>query len=492
MLKFKLLSPMLSQHFRHFLLLVYIVPISVFSQLPTWNNGGGNAQRNGFSNVNGPITDSVAWQITAPGVFGTPIFVEGNHLVTMRFLSPVNAPVECYDLNNGNLLWSIDVTNAAGRSLPVGLRDERVFVVRYTESLNDTLYALDVSDGSILWTSNVNVAPYITETAVFDTSGYLYIGGNLKTYKINPLNGQMIWQTTTVPMASGSGEMAINNSNSTGYTLEQNGGISYLWAIDLLTGTKKYSIVINELQPGGNVPQSPLMVGFDGTVYVQLTEDNVAAVEDDGIQFNIIWQKEIYGNCAFSQMCVGVDGSVYAPTDGKVIRFNPITGDTLNLTPSLTQGGFYSPRISAAANGMIYLTNGENYVYAFDTSLTLLWSDVLPNTNTSGVCLTQGGYAAVAGLNIIRLYAPSLSTGEPETTPAIIGIFPNPFHSEITVAVNENSLHKDFICTDVYGKVVYKGEFSSLYTRIDTGFLSTGIYTLFIPETGQMYRIVKN
>jgi len=117
--------------------------------------------------VAGPTTDSVLWQVNSAGFFGTPIFIEGNYLVTMRFLGSTNAPVECYDLTSGNLLWSVDVTNSSGRSLPVGLHDERVFVVRFTESPNDTLYALDVSNGSHLWTSNVNGAPYITETGVF-------------------------------------------------------------------------------------------------------------------------------------------------------------------------------------------------------------------------------------------------------------------------------------------------------------------------------------
>ncbi len=157
-----------------------------------WNNIGGNFGKNGYVDVAGPTTDSVLWETTSSGFFGTPIYIEGNYLVTMRFQSLTYAPVECFDLITGNLLWSVDVTDSAGRSLPVGLRDNRVFVMRYTESNNDSLFALNVSDGSHIWTSNVNVAAYITESGVFDSIGNFYIMGNFKTYKINPANGQMV------------------------------------------------------------------------------------------------------------------------------------------------------------------------------------------------------------------------------------------------------------------------------------------------------------
>jgi len=93
------------------------------AQTTGWNNGGGNWQKNGFVQVNTPITDSVLWQINSPGANGMPLFIEGNYLVTMRFFSLTNAPVECYDLSTGALRWSVDVTNGGGRSLPVGLRD---------------------------------------------------------------------------------------------------------------------------------------------------------------------------------------------------------------------------------------------------------------------------------------------------------------------------------------------------------------------------------
>ena len=463
----------------------------VKGQNTDWNNIGGNWGKNGYVDVAGPTTDSVLWETTSSGLFGTPIYIEGNYLVTMRFQSTTYAPVECFDLTTGNLLWSVDITNSTGRSLPVGLRDSRVFVMRYTESQNDSLYALNVSDGSHIWTSNVNVATYITESGVFDSIGNFYIYGNLKTYKINPANGQMVWQTSTKPLASGSGEMSINQSNNTGYTLENTNGISYVWAIDLFNGNKKYSHVVNELQPGGNLPQSALMVGNNGVIYVQLTEDNVAALSDDGTQLNLLWQTEIYGNCSFSTMCVGSDGSVYAPSNGKIVRLDSLTGIVSDSSVSITQGGFYSPRISATNNNIIYATNGENGVYAFDLSLNLLWSDVLNFTNTSGVCYAANGLAAVSGSNKIRVYTPTMPTGIYEVNDVFARVYPNPASSYFVLDVGNEIFGSAFKLIDIQGNEIKTGIVSK-NTIIQLDRFPQGLYFLRIDGVNQSFKIIKH
>ena len=456
-----------------------------------WYNIGGNWGKNGYVDVAGPTTDSILWETTSSGLFGTPLYIEGNYMVTMRFQSTTYAPVECYDLNTGNLLWSVDVTNATGRSLPVGLRNNRVYVMRYTESLNDSLYALNVADGSKLWTSNVNVACYITESGVFDSIGNFYVMGNFKTYKINPVNGQMVWQTSTVQLASGSGEMAINQTNNTGYTLENVNGVAYVWAINLLNGQKKYSHIINELQPGGNVPQSALMVGNNGVIYVQLTEDNIAALTDNGNQLNLLWQTAIYGNCSFSTMSIGSDGSVYAPSNGKIVRLNPLTGSISDSSISIAQGGFYSPRISATKNNIIYATNGENGVYAFDLSLNLLWSDVLNFSNTSGVCFAANGLAAVSGSNKIRVYTPTISTSINNVKDVLVKAYPNPTSSYFQLDGSDEIIGSAFILTDSKGSEIRTGNLVK-NTSIQLDGLPQGLYFLKIYGVNRTLKIIKN
>jgi outer membrane protein assembly factor BamB len=473
-------------------LLAFFAGIATLQAQPTgWHNGGGNPERNGYMNVAGPTTDSVLWEVSASGAFGSPLFIEGNYVVTMRFVSSTYAPVECYSLANGSLLWSVDVTNLTGRSHTVGLRDGRVFVVGYTDTFQDSLYALDVTNGSKLWTFNKTVAPYLSETAVFDAAGNLYIYGNFKTYKINPANGQMIWQTPTVPMASGSGEMAVNPTNNTGYTLEQSGGISFLWAIDLATGAKKYSHKVADLQPGGNVPQSGLMVGFSGVVYVQLTEDNVAAFFDNGDKFTPQFQRPITGNSAFSLMCNGADGTIYAPSNGKIIRINPLTGSVLNTSPTISQGGFFSPRLSASNNNMIYATNGENFVYAFDLNLNLLWSDFLPNNNTSGFCLAPNGVGIVSGTNKIRAYTPvnTVSTNEPEAW--ALALYPNPTTDFAVLSGNDALDGKTCTLTDLAGRIIKTDRLQAGANPLDLTALPPGLYLMKISGMNSALKLVK-
>jgi outer membrane protein assembly factor BamB len=461
-----------------------------FAQLSGWNNTGGNSRLNGYVDVAGPTEDSLLWQAQSNGAFATPFFIEGDYVVTMRFLSLTNAPVECYNLMTGELLWSADVTNNAGRSLPVGLRDGRLFVVRLTESPNDTLYALNVNDGSFLYTAPFTVMPYITETAAFDSIGNMYIGGDLFTYKMDPTNGELIWQTPTVEMSSGSGEMAINNLNNTGYTVESLNGLSYLWATDLSSGLKKYEHIVEDLQPGGNVPQSALMVGNNGIIYVHLTEDNIAAFTDDGSQLNLLWQTEITGNSPFSLLCSGEDGSVYAPSAGGIIRLNGLTGEIMNVSESITQGGYFFPRLTATNNGIIYATNGESYLYAFDSELNILWSNYLPNNNTSGVCIAPNGIAVVGGQNVIQAYVPSVVNAVVDVVDDAFEVYPSPTKSVLFVKCSAKQMGKEYSIHDYTGRVVQRGQLQQLVSTIQLPQLSPGVYILNGDIQGQGVRFI--
>ena len=84
-----------------------------FTSHAQWNNCGGNPQKNGFVNVAGPTQDTILWEVNSPGYFGIPAFIDNELVVTMRFLSLTYAPLECYNLNTGDLLWSNDVTGQA-------------------------------------------------------------------------------------------------------------------------------------------------------------------------------------------------------------------------------------------------------------------------------------------------------------------------------------------------------------------------------------------
>jgi hypothetical protein len=224
--------------------------------------------------------------------------------------------------------------------------------------------------------------------------------------------------------------------------MENVGGIAYVVAIDIGTGEKKYSHIINDSHPGGGIPQCPLMVGPDGTVFVQKQGDNVTALQDDGTTLNFLWETEIFGNAPFSMMCVGADGSVYAPSEGRMIRLDPVTGAVVDSTEVIsTNPDLFQLRASASANGIIYATNGENGIFAYTPDLQMIWSDNIPNVNTSGAALGANGLLAVAGGgSTLKVYVPDgyipLGTEYPgfiSGENVMIRNYPNPFTTCTTI-----------------------------------------------------------
>ena len=460
------------------LVIISLFSIITVAQVSDWNNGGGNPSRNGFSFVNGPSKDSILWKETPSGLFGMPVFIEGNKLVTMRFHSMTNAPIVCYNLITGELLWEKEITNMAGRSLPVGFRDNQVYAVRYTESMHDTLYAFSADDGSKIWTSDITVNPYITASATFADNGDLFIESYFKMCRINYQTGQMIWDTDIIPFVMGCAELSVYNNS--GYLMEQIGGVAYVAAIDLENGQKKYSHVINDTHPGGGIPQCPLMVGPDGTIFVQKQGDNITALSDNGSQLNLLWETEIFGNAPFSQMCVGSDGSVYAPSAGRIIRLNPVTGQILDSSEVICANPeLFQLRASATQNDIIFATNGENGVYAFSLDLNEIWSDNVSHVNTSGAAIGSDGLVAVSGANIIKVYTPenyTILTEIENDKPAII--YPNPVIDLLTIRIKENLKGSAFFIFDHAGRKVLNGNLMNEINALDLTFLAPGFYML--------------
>jgi outer membrane protein assembly factor BamB len=399
--------------FATIVLLFFLVQVAVLAQLPRlnaandWNNGGGNPQRNGLSSFSGPTIDSLLWEVNSGSLIGFPVYIEDNKLVTLKFISMTNAPVVCYNLNNGQLLWEKEVTGLTGRSLPLGIRDGQVYVMRLTESYSDSLYALNATTGEKIWTADVTISTYITESLSFASNGDLLVNGsNFKMYRINYLTGQKVWETNIIGIASGSGEMVAYEN--TGYVLKQIGGVAYLQAINLENGQQKYHHIINDTHPGGPLPQCGFMVGPNGVVYYHKQGDNITAFLDNGTSLSVLWESEIFGSAPFGYICVGSDGSIYAPSNGRILRLNPANGQKLDSTAVLANPDLFQLRPSASANGVIYATTGENNIYAFTLNLQPLWTDLISNTNTSGVAIGSNGLIAVAGSNKLKVYTPGI------------------------------------------------------------------------------------
>ncbi len=378
----------------------------------------------------------------------------------MRFISQTNSPIVCYDLLNGTLLWEQDITGNTAKSLPVGVRDNQVYAVRSTDNpLGDTLYALDLNTGTKIWTSEATVCVYGNASICFASNGDLLIEGSFKFTRINFQTGELIWNCNAIGFVVGHLEMSVNNSINTGYFMEQLGGVAYVTAVDLTTGTKKYSHILNDNNPGGGLIQVPLIVGRNGIIYAHKQGDNITALEDDGTALNLLWETPLYGNPAFSHICEGADGSIYAPYNDKLVRIEPISGQIIDSTQSISSTDYFFPVISATQNNMIYLTNAENELYAFDLDLNLVWMDNVPNNNTSGAAIGTGGLIAVSGANVIKVY----TTGNPVSvedkalpvSEEPCRNYPNPFNSSTTIRY---TLQKEgpvrIAVYDIYGKEI--------------------------------------
>lgn len=461
-----------------------------------WHNGGGNPQRNGLVDAPGPAADSVLWQATTQRLIGFPGYIEGDKFATMRFLNTTNAPVECRDLNTGALLWSQDVTGGTGRSLPVGLRNGKVYVMRLTESLEDSLFALDAATGVRLWASPKRISTYITNSANFAPNGDLFIEAwswattSGKMCRINHLNGQLIWECSFLPPVVGASELSIYGD--TGYLVENIGGIIHLTAIDINTGQRKYSHKVNDTNPGGAVPQVPISIGQDGTIFFQKQEDNISAFKDDGSQLSLLWETPISGNAPFSFMCTGPDGTLYAPSDGRVIRLDPATGEIMNSSAVICQNPqLFQMRASAASNGIIYVTNGENNLYALTQDLQLLWSDFIPNVNTSGACISADGLVAVSGSNLLRVYTPGNITGTAEATGQLVNLFPNPTTGTLSFTTDPALAGKRYAVYGLSGNLVAAGIVQAPATTLDLGAATPGLYLLQVESMGRALKIVR-
>lgn len=477
------------------LLICSVSALISFAQTSDWNNGGGNPARNGLANVDGPQKDSLLWQASPAGIFGMPMFIEGNKLVTMRFRSATNAPIVCYDLTTGELLWQKEITGSTGRSLPIGFRNNQVYAVRFTESLHDTLYAFNADDGSRLWTSETTVDPSITASATFASNGDFFIESYFKMNRINHLTGELIWNTPIMPFVLGHGELSVYNN--TGYVLEQvSGGYAYVAAIDLANGHKKYSHIINDTHPGGGLPQCPLMVGTDGTIYVQKQGDNITALTDDGSQLNLLWETEIFGNSPFSQMCIGSDGSVFAPSAGTIIKIDPLNGHIINTSEVIsTHPDLFQLRLSATQNDIVFATNGESTVYAFSLDLHELWSDNVPDLNTSGAAIGSNGLIAVSGAHTVKVYTSAEFTAISEViNNQWIEYYPNPVIDKLYLHFsNANLISYNYNIYDQTGKVVLSGNLSDEINMIDLSNVSVGIYFLVVGDNvKQTFKVIKN
>lgn len=396
-------------------LLVLASLLAVVAPAGEWITSGGNPARSGLSDEYAPGGPDLLWSGTLPGLFGLPIFISGDKLVTMRFQTIDYAPLVCHDLSTGETLWTRDFPGTNSRSLPIGLRDNRVYAVNFQESRHDTLYCLNADNGEIIWRSRVTADMSITESATFAENGDLLVNASgFKIARINHTNGDTVWTTYRLWPVSGSTDICVYES--TAYAWWGDMGTLRLAAFRLADGRLKDTVRIEDTHPGGPLPQAAPMVGPDGTIYAHKVGDNITAIRDYGDSLHVLWVVPLSGEgeyfSPFSHFAVGPDSTVYAASYGRIIRLHPRTGVVMDSSDFVqdTSGVLFNVRLAIDAAGNVFLATGQDAggLYCFTPDLRLNWFEPVRRVNTSGPAIGPGGVVAVAGDgNELRVYAPA-------------------------------------------------------------------------------------
>jgi len=189
---------------------------------------------------------------------------------------------------------------------------------------------------------------------------------------------------------------------------------------------------------------------------------------------------------------VGHDGNIYGPSNGRLIKISP-SGEVLDSTDVISQGDFFILKATAAANGNIYLTGGQDSVFAFTSDLQRIWSDFIQNNNTSGAAIASGGELIVAGMNYIHVYAPSDSlVGTVETREETsMKIYPNPAHDFATLTVPSAFIHQPYELTDAQGRTIEKGVIQNTNTPINLSQIRQGRYQIQLPKKKATIPLIK-
>lgn len=446
---------------------------------------GGNSLHNGYLNVVGPSSPQLRWQRSMPGIFGQPVFVDGNVVVTtwLQGTGPTAGIIVAMRLQTGDTLWT--------RSLPTdfasdwsayacAMRDGRVYATRSGNSNASYLYALDTANGNILWRSQDLINIYVTEGPVFAPGGDLVVGSS-SVLRINAANGSRVFQAPRGGGISGGGEPLIYGGK---YYIRSGFVGDRLAAHNLENGQFLYwSGSMGGWQTG-------VFAGPDGSFYFPVT--SLFALRDTSGGFAQPWSSPLAPQTAFSTFAVGPDSTVcvYGVVGDSLVvnRLNPRTGAVLNTSQPIKGGGsIFSGHMAIDRNGTLFVTNSENHLYSFNADLTLRWVDIVPRSE-GGPALAADGTLLVSANDGIRAYrggqlaAPDAADGGVPLEWSLAQNYPNPFNpstairytlpARASVALTVHNTLGEIVATLVEGEK----DAGTYETRFDASGLSSGVY----------------
>lgn len=380
-----------------------------------WSNSGGDPERNGRSDAYGPLTAQSVWSVGRPSIIAWQPVTAGSRVFMVRQTGfppsgePNGSPVVCMDLGTGSELWVVNVPYNSGdwTTHVLGVSAGKVYATRAGNgaSVQAAVYAYDQISGAPVWVSQdlVDIGAY--DGCVFAENGDLVVASFRSVKRIRSSDGSTVWTAARVGSVSGNCGGAVHGNAV--YVVDAAAGGNVLKRFDLTTGAFGYA---SPLMAGFTIQQSP-MVGPDGTVYLNRTQNNAAvdffyAFTDTGAGFVQKWQVASQWTTS-SEFAVGAGGLVYMLLPGEILAaLDPATGATVHSYA--TPLGNANPRMVVDADGRLYVANGgfaTGRLFAFDPDLTLRWSVPVTNVNIGGPALGADGTLVIAGVGTdVRAY----------------------------------------------------------------------------------------
>ncbi|MHC4068682.1 MAG: outer membrane protein assembly factor BamB family protein [Planctomycetota bacterium] len=247
-----------------------------------WKSLGGDFDRSGLSDQNGPESGCLKWQFQTSAPVSAGATVADNNTI---HIACEDGNLYTLDANDGSLLWSYEVNSPLLSWPTIGL-DGSVYV----GAENGTLYAIDVN-GYLQWTHTTDGFIY-SSPAVTD-EGDVYICSEDGTiYALGP-DGSELWEFETAGAGSASG--AIFASPAIGAGGDVYIGSVYepnLYALDSNDGSVKWVCHFSDAcDPNfkGNWVFSSPVVATDGTIYQTLLYNGSKRYVDEEEIYRGFW-----------------------------------------------------------------------------------------------------------------------------------------------------------------------------------------------------------
>jgi outer membrane protein assembly factor BamB len=281
---------------------------------------------------------------------------------------------------------------------------------------------------------------YLSESVTYAEDGDLIVScADFTTARIDRETGDTVWTTPRVWPVSGSADLTVSGDRFYGFGGALVGGGLKVYAFDLATGARLDSVEVEDTHPGGTAPYGNIIAGPDGALYAHRCGDNVTAIEDHRDSLHIRWVHEVSADPAalWAQLACGPDSSVYALSNGRVVRLDHETGAAIDSSQVIKDPtATFSAHLAVDAGGRVYATNGGyagGALYCFDPDLRLVAVDSIFNVSTSNPAISDFGFLAIAGGGtLLKVYdSPNAVAERPARRLAAIRARPSPFRTSV-------------------------------------------------------------